>query len=316
MSTVLAQRDISIRQEFISTLIVLLFIAKITTVSQTVKHTEWEGWLLFQALLRFPVWKPLLSFTSDLMLMPDTFLFLTGRSPHMWQWTAGFVIRTQWCRMGIATAGTAPTASSTTASRRYSDELPAGWLGRCSWLSIQQIDSCWLCAEHLQSAAQYTCSHLREHLRARGCADMEWWWQGLCLLKQGKKVCHFHQYLWRFLFFYKYGMIILLYFGIDELCHIGCQITRPFLNQKPTTAHIGCIEQWMRRRSEVFLSLFHFYFCYLVMEYRAWRILLSAREHLALFYTISLLFFLLVSSWFFSEWRLQQAHPRSVHGTP
>lgn len=55
MSTVLAQRDISIRQEFVSTLVVLLFIAKITGVSQTVKRTEWEGWLLFQALLRFPV---------------------------------------------------------------------------------------------------------------------------------------------------------------------------------------------------------------------------------------------------------------------
>lgn len=112
---VLAQRDISIRQEFISTLIVLLFI---TTVSQTVKRTEWEDWLLFQPLLQFPFWKPLLSFTSDLMLMPDTFLFLTGRSPHMWQWTAGFVIRTQWCHMGIATAGIAPTVSSTTVSKR------------------------------------------------------------------------------------------------------------------------------------------------------------------------------------------------------
>lgn len=132
---VLAQRDISIRQEFISTLIVLLFI---TTVSQTVKHTEWEDWLLFQPLLQFPFWKPLLSFTSDLMLMPDTFLFLTGRSPHMWQWTAGFVIRTQWCHMGIATAGIAPTVSSTTVSKRYCDELPGGWLGRCvlcGWIS-------------------------------------------------------------------------------------------------------------------------------------------------------------------------------------
>lgn len=33
--------------------------------------------------------------------------------------------------MGIATAGTAPTASSTMGSKRYWDRLLEGWLGMC-----------------------------------------------------------------------------------------------------------------------------------------------------------------------------------------
>lgn len=64
VSTVLAQRDTSLRQKFLSTLIAHLFIAKMTSLSHTVNHTELEDWLLVQPLLHFPIWKPLLSSAS------------------------------------------------------------------------------------------------------------------------------------------------------------------------------------------------------------------------------------------------------------
>lgn len=57
-----------------------------------------EVWIYFN--LRFP-----LSFAE--------------RSPSMLKWIAGSATRTQWCPMATGTAGTVPTATSTTASRRW-----------------------------------------------------------------------------------------------------------------------------------------------------------------------------------------------------
>lgn len=44
--------------------------------------------------------------------------------------------------------------------------------------------------------------------------------------------------------------------------------------------------QWVRSRSEVFYLFFTYSFCYLIMEYKDWRILLSAREYLTMIFMI------------------------------
>lgn len=51
-------------------------------------------------------------------IMCDLHLLPAERSRPTQMWTAGSVIRTQWCPMGTGTAGTAPIVTSTMASRR------------------------------------------------------------------------------------------------------------------------------------------------------------------------------------------------------
>lgn len=79
----------------------------------------WSSWWMLNVRSRphrpHPAWSPI----EQATVFRLTLLSLsTGRSQRTPWSTAGSATRTQWCRTGTATAGTVPTASSTTASRR------------------------------------------------------------------------------------------------------------------------------------------------------------------------------------------------------
>lgn len=230
--------------EFISTLIVHIFIAKMATLSHIVKHTEWEDWLFFQPLLDFPAWKPLLSSASaEFSVHAWHVSFPNRKKPTHVTVNCWFCNQDTIVPYGNRNCWDCPNCEQYNGFQEVLWQicLKGGWEGACPveqrlrespaphfrWYrpSADEYPAVWQLAahaEHLWTWQLITWSNFRKNPCVLGCADIEWWRQiFLSCVKGQKGPWHFHQYLLRIFFNIWNSCSLDLYFGTAELLYLG-----------------------------------------------------------------------------------------------